>query len=143
MGAGTNVVFGSFFKANIQHAIVAHVFQCFKGQVRVDTANAIAQQQCHMVYLARLSGFDNNRSTQTGALFNQVMVQSRASQQRRNRSLFLRDATVGENEDNLTFFDVFIGQGKDFVQGLFQASATLGHIIEHGDGSSFKIRNML
>ena len=95
-----------------------------------------------MVYLARLSGFDNNRSTQTGALFNQVMVQSRASQQRRNRSLFLRDATVGENEDNLTFFDVFIGQGKDFVQGLFQASATLGHIIEHGDGSSFKIGNM-
>ena len=79
MGAGADVVFRSLFKANIEHAIVAHVFQCFKGQIRVDTANAIAQEQCHMVNLARLSGFDNNGSTQTGALFNQVMVQTGAS----------------------------------------------------------------
>ena len=142
MGAGADVVFGSFFKANIEHAIVAHVFQCFKGQVRVDTANAIAQQQCHMVYLARLSGFDNNRNTQTGALFNQVMVQSRASQQRRNRSLFLGNTTVGEDEDDLALFNVFIGQSKDFIQGLFQTSATLSYIIQHGNRGSFKIGNM-
>ena len=54
-----------------------------------------------MVNLARLSGFDNNGSTQTGALFNQVMVQTGASYKRRNCSLFLRDATVREDEDNL------------------------------------------
>ena len=142
MGAGADVVFGSLLKANIEHAIVAHVFQCFKGQVRVDTANAIAQQQCHMVYLARLSGFDNNRSTQTSALFNQMMVQACASQQCRNCSLFLGNTTVGEDEDDLALFNVFIGQSKDFIQCLFQTSATLSYIIQHGNRGSFKIGNM-
>ena len=142
MGASTNVVFGSFFKANIEHAIVAHIFQCFKGQIGVDAADAVAKEQCHMMHLARLSRFDNDGSTQTSALFNQMMVQACASQQCRNCSLFLGNTTVGEDEDDLALFNVFIGQSKDFIQCLFQTSATLSYIIQHGNRGSFKIGNM-
>ena len=142
MGAGADVVFGSLLKANVQHAVAAHVFQCFKGQIGVDAADAVTKEQCHMMHLARLSRFDNDGSTQTSAIFNQMMVQACASQQCRNCSLFLGNTTVGEDENDLTFFDVFIGQGKDFIQCLFQPGATLSYIIQHGNRGSFKIGNM-
>ena len=47
-----------------------------------------------------------------------------------------------EDEDDLALFNVFIGQSKDFIQCLFQTSATLSYIIQHGNRGSFKIGNM-
>ena len=44
------------------------------GQIGVDATDAIAQEQCHMMHLAGLGGFYNDGSTQTGALFNQMVM---------------------------------------------------------------------
>ena len=143
MRAGADIIFGSLGKADIQHTVVAHVLQAFKSQIRVDAAHAIAKQQRHMMHLTRLSRLDNNRSTQTRTVFNQMMVQTSAGQQRRYSSQLLADASIRKDQDALALCNIFICGSKNSVQRLLQACAALIHLIKHRNRCCLKVGDML
>ena len=95
VGAGVDIICGGLLYCNAgDHTVRAHFFDRFKRQVGIDAADAIAKQQCKMMHFARFGRFDNNRSFEPAAAFDQMMMQAGAGQKGRNSRHFFVHFTV-------------------------------------------------
>jgi hypothetical protein len=69
-----------------------------QGQVRVDRAGAVAEQQAEVVHLAGLAGLDDQAALGAHAAADEVVVDARGRQQRRDGGVVAVDAAVAEDQ---------------------------------------------
>ena len=82
-----------------QQAFADHLVDGLERQVRVDRADAVADQQREVVHLARLARLQHQARARAQALADQVVVQPGHGHQRRDRREVLVDAAVAEDDD--------------------------------------------
>ena len=75
-----------------------HVFDGFEGQVGVDGAGAIADQEREVHDLARLAGFDDEGDLGAGLFAYQVVVDGGERQQAGDGRVVRVDAAIGEDQ---------------------------------------------
>ena len=60
----------------LDHALFNQLMDRIECQIRVDCAGTVAEQCCEMMYLARLTGFQNDRKRSSLFRFYQMLVNS-------------------------------------------------------------------
>ena len=116
-----------------QRAAVEHVLDRFEGDVGVDGGGAEADQHRHVVDLAGVAGLDDQSDLRTGALPNQVVVDRRDGQQRRDRRQVLVGLAVGDHQDAGAVLDRLRRRVPDVVERTAQALTALGDRIQTAD----------
>ena len=76
--------YGLFVGQLRQHAFANHVIEAFVDHVGIDGLDPVAQQQAKMMNLARFAGFEHQPHPGAAAGTDQMVVQARHRQQRRN-----------------------------------------------------------
>ena len=84
-----------------------------EGEVRVDGAGAVADQQREVVDLARLAGLEDEPDQRAGAGPDQVVVDRRDRQQRRDGGFVGVVAAVREDDDVVALGDRLRGAVAD------------------------------
>src|ERR1700738_1998182 len=77
------------------------------------------------MHLARLTTFDYKTDLSARAFTNQVMVNSRNGQQRRNGSLVAHYAPIGEKDNAISFGDRFARSAAKVVQCTLEAALAI------------------
>ena len=90
-------------------------------------------QQREMMHLARFAGFEDQADAGAGARTDQMMVQTRHSQERRDRGFVRFDSAVGQNQNAHAVSDGFISGGKDFRQRVFEALCAIRNVEQDGN----------
>ena len=83
------------------------------------------------MHLSRFPALDHQSHLSARALTNQMMVNTGNGEKRRDWSSFPGHATVGENDDAVTFGDGGIRLATQLIQSLFEASPTHTRVEEH------------
>ena len=83
----------------VQQALVDHVIDRFEGQVRVDRAHPVADQQREVMHLARFAGLEHEARARAQPFADQVVMQARHRHQRRDRREILVDPAVAQDDD--------------------------------------------
>ena len=108
-----------------QHPLLNHVVQRFKGKVRVDGVDAIAEQYGEVMYFARLSRFKDQRNPGPGAATDQMVVQAGYRQQSRNGCVAAVNTPVGQNQNIAAGYDSGIGSGKQCFQRFLHCTGAV------------------
>jgi hypothetical protein len=82
-----------------QVALADHVVEGFEGEVRVDGSGAVADEQGEVMDLARLAALQDEADPGARALADQVVVNTRDGQERRDRGVVAVDAAVGQDDE--------------------------------------------
>ena len=77
-----------------QQSAALRIFERLNRQIRIHRAGAVADQQAEVMDLARFAGFHHQRHLRARAFADQVMMQRRKRQQRRDRRVILIHAPV-------------------------------------------------
>ena len=116
------------------------VIEGLEGEVGVDGPRAIADQDRHVVDLARLAALQDQTGLDARALAHQVVVDPGGREQGRDRGQVLVHPAIGEDEVGATLGDgtarLFTNRGERALQSF----PALGHRIEDGDGAGAKPR---
>ena len=102
--------------------VQGHLLHAFQGQVGVDGAGPVADQQCDVVHLAGVPGFDDQRNPGAVRTLEQVVVHRGGQQQRRDRCPACRGVAVREHQVAHTA----VHRGGDLLADLLQPGAQLG-----------------
>ena len=100
-----------------------HVLDRLEGQVGVDGAGAEADEERHVVHLAGVAGLDDQADLGPGLLPDQVVVDGRREQQRRDGRVDLVRVAVGEHDDAGALVDGLADLGADAVEGPLEGQA--------------------
>ncbi len=106
------------------------IFQRFDGQIGIDGAGAVADEQPEVHDLARLAGFRDQRHLIARLLPNQVMVHGGERQQARDRRVVLVHAAIGKNQDGVTRLDGQRGLAAQLFESLLHFTAAV-HTEKH------------
>ncbi len=105
-----------------EQAFADHVLDGLEGEVGIDRADPVADQQREVVHFARLAGLEHQACARAQALADQVVVQSSHRHQRRNRREFPVYATVAQDQHVALFFlDQAPRHEAQFLERLHQA----------------------
>ncbi len=102
------------------------VGQRLEHQVRVDGRGAVADQRGEVVHLARLARFEHEAGPQPRPLADEVVVDGRDGEQRRDRRARRADAAVGEHDDVRAVGDRLRGLLGDPPHGPDHALGAVG-----------------
>ncbi len=87
----------------VRHApeqpLTDHVVERLEGEVRVDDARAVAEEQRAVMDFARVARLEDQRAARPRPFADQVMVDARRRQQARDRRVIAIDAAVRQDED--------------------------------------------
>ena len=104
-----------------QQAAALQVVQRLDGQIRIDGAGAVADEQREVHHLARLAALDDQRHLRAGLLAHQAIVHRGHRQQAGNRRVGRIDAAVGEDQQRVAGIDGERGAGAQVVERVLQA----------------------
>ena len=90
------------------HALLDHVVERLEREVGVDRARTVADEQRHVVHLARIAGFEDERAPRAHALAHQVVVHAGRREQAGNRRQIRAHAAVRQDQDRVTGVDRFL-----------------------------------
>ena len=99
-----------------QQALADHVIERLERQVGIDRTAAVAEQKGVVMDLPRFAGLQHDARAGAGPLADEMVVQARDGQQRRDRRVVLVDAAVGQNDDVGALGDGLAGLGENPVQ---------------------------
>ena len=105
-----------------QQAAPLQIVQRFDGQVRIDRARAVSDQQRKMHHLARLAAFDDERNLGAGLLAHQAVVHRGHRQQAGNRRVCRVDAAIGKNQQRIAGVHGVRSARAQVVERVLQAS---------------------
>ena len=83
----------------VELALADHVVERLEGQVGIDGAGAVADQQGEVMHLARLAALEDQADLGARAFADQVMMHAGDRQQRRDRRVVAVDAAVGQDDE--------------------------------------------
>ncbi len=100
---GLDVLIDGLFEGDAFGQIAAHceIFERLDGQVRVDGAGAVADQQREVHHFARLAGFDDERDLRARTFADQMIMHGGQGQQAGDGRVLRIDAAVGKDEDRV------------------------------------------
>ncbi len=122
-----------------QVAAHGHVFEGFDGEVRIDGAGAIADQQGEVHDFARLAGFDDERDLGAGFFADQVVVHGGQGEQAGNGRVVFVDAAVGKDQQRVAGLDGEGGAAAESIEGAFKASFAVFDARTGGQGGGEEI----
>ena len=117
-----------------------HVVERLEGEVRVDGAGAVTDEQRHVVHLARLAGLDHQPGLDARAFAHQVMVHAGGGEQRRDRRVRRVDAAVGKNQEGRALADRRARLPAQLVHGARQPRAALRRREQHRQRHALETR---
>ena len=119
-------------------AFADQVLDRFEGQVGVDRRRAVADQQRDVVDLPRVAALDDERDR--GALLgaDQVVVDGRDGQQRRDRRPGVVGVAVGDDQRARAFGDGFAGSVPQIFERVGEAFAASFDVVEGPQHGGFK-----
>ncbi len=89
-----------------QQVVADHAVERLEGEVRVDRAGAVADQQREVMHLARLARLEHDGDLHPQAFADQEVVQAGDREQRRDRRQGPVHTPIGEDQDvHLLLFD--------------------------------------
>src|SRR5208283_3504120 len=103
-----------------QQAALGEALQGFDGQVGIDGAGAVADQQAKVHDLARLAAFDDQTDLGARAFADQMVVDRAECQQGWNRRHLLVDAAIREQQDGVAVLDGQRGAAAETVEGALE-----------------------
>ena len=103
-----------------QQALADHVVERLEGEVRVDGAGAVAQEQRHVVHFPRVTGFDDERAARPLAMPHQVMMDAGRREQAGDGREGAGDAAIGEDQDGVA---VLHGRARSSQSSLIADSS--------------------
>ena len=83
----------------IERSVLYQLTDALLRQIRVDGAGAEAEERGKMVHVARLGAFQNERNGRMLFRLDQILLQARHGQQRRNGDVVFIHAAVGQDDD--------------------------------------------
>ncbi len=120
--------------ADRQEAVTGQVLDGFERKVRVDSGRAVRDEQCHMVDLTHIAGFDDHRDLRARLAAQQVVLHGRGEQKRRDRRHHVVRIAVGQDQEVLAVFDGRVDLGEDLIEALTQGVAATGDLVQALDG---------
>ena len=116
-----------------EDALPDHVVDRLEGDIGIDGAAAVADQQREVVHLAGLARLQDQAHARAQALADQVVVQAGNREERRHRRVLAVDAAVAQDEDvDLLHLDQAAGRGRELLHGLGQALLAAGDAEKRG-----------
>ena len=106
------------------------VLDRLEGEVGVDRAGAVADQQRHVVHLAGVAALDDQPDHRPLLGAHEVVVHGRGEQQRRDRRLDGVRVAVGQHDHARPGFDLRRHLGADRGQRPFQRQPSSGHPVQ-------------
>ena len=82
-----------------QQLLADHVVERLEGEIRIDRAAAVADEQREVMHFARFAGFEHQAHARAQAFADQIVMQAGDRQQRGNRRELAVHAAVAEDED--------------------------------------------
>ncbi len=139
LDGGLDVVLaGGLVVDALEQALADHVVEGLEGEVRVDGAAPVADEQREMVHLARLARFEHQADPGARAGPDQVVMQARHGQQRRDRRVLGVHPAIREDQDVDAVLDGAVGLGVQRVHGLLESERALGRFEENRQGDRLK-----
>src|ERR671921_1406245 len=118
---GLDEVFGCLLRRDVTHEPgLDHVLYGLEGQVGVDRARPVADEQSKVVPLPGLGRLDDQSRPGTDARPHQVVMDGGRGEQARYGGLLRAYAPVAQNEDRRAFHDRLLGALAQLVERLFQ-----------------------
>ena len=117
-----------------EQALADHVVQRLEGQVRVDGARTVPEQQRGVMHLPRVARLDDQAHLHAAALADEVMVHARGGEQRGNGRQLLVHPAVGQDQVGRAVAHRLACLRAHRLQGPREAGAALGHGVDHLDG---------
>ncbi len=114
-------------------AAVDHVVDGLERHVRVDGGSADTHQHGHVMHLTGVTGLDHQADLGAGAFPDQVVVDGRRRQQRRDRREPFVGLTVRQHDDAGAVADGLRHLGAHVLQGAAQAVTAVGDGVQAAD----------
>ena len=102
------------------------------GEIGIDGAGAVADEQGEVHHLARLAALDDERDLGAGLLLDQAIVHGGHGQQAGNGRVGGIDAAVGEDQQRVAGVDGVRGAGAQVVERVPQAGFAIFGAEERG-----------
>jgi len=99
-----------------------------EGQVRIDRAGAVADEQGEVVDFARLARLEDEAYLRPRPGANEMVVDRGNGEQRRDRRLGLVMAAVRQDDDVVAFLDRLAGLIQEGLGGLAQAGSAARNV---------------
>ena len=126
-----------------QQAVADHRIDRLEGEVGVDGAAAVADQQREMVDFSRLGRFQHHADARAQSFPNEVMVQAGDRQQGRHRRIILVHAAVAEDDQiDLLLLDHAARHHAQFLQGFGEALLAAGQPEENRQHPNLETRQI-
>jgi len=93
---------------------------CRKGEVWADRSRTIAKEGCNVVGVARITGLDYDRSTETCLGLYEVVVHCTCCEERWHRDTVCGGRLVGDDEDLCSVRNRFVRFLTETVNSLFE-----------------------
>ena len=128
-----------------EQALLDHVIQRLKGEIRIDRGAAITNQRAEVMHFTRLAGFKDETDLGALAFADQIVVQSGDRHERRDGGIMLVDAAVTENDDVDAGINLQRCLVKQLRHRVFKALGAFGRIKQRGDrhGAEFTLSDVL
>jgi hypothetical protein len=83
----------------LEEALMDHVIEGLEGEVRIDGAATVADEEREVMNFAGFTGFEDKADARARAFADEMMVQPRDGEQRGMAALSGVDAAVGQDEN--------------------------------------------
>ena len=123
-----------------QQALTDHVIERLEGEVRIDRAGTVTDEQRHVMDLARLAGFDDQPGLHTRAGAHQVMVHTGGGEQGRDRRMLRIHAAIGQSNKGIALVNRRTCLSAQIVHGARQRRAVAGRGVQHRDRDRLESR---
>lgn len=119
---GFLVVSESGFKGHAvgEEAAAVEILEGFDGEVGVDGACSVADEEGEVHDFAGLAAFDDEGDLGAGSLANEVMVDGGEGEEAGDGGVVLVDAAVGEDEEGVTVLDGARGAAAEEFEGALE-----------------------
>ena len=109
-------------------AVARDLVDRLQREVGVDRGRAIADQERHVRYFARVAGLADDSAPGAQRLAHQMMVYGARREQHRDRREIRRDAPIGEDQDVHSAAHRALGLGAQAIERGAQSGAALGDL---------------
>ena len=138
---GLDVVIERLFGSDAvgQLAAQAHVLEGLDGEIGIDGAGSVADEQRIVHDLARLAGFDDERDLGAGLLADQVVVNRGEREQARDGRVVFVDAAIGNDDQGVAGFDGERRAAAEAVERALEAFFAVLGGEERGQGGGEQV----
>ena len=117
-----------------EHPLPDHIVQCLEGQIGIDGAGAVTDQQCKMMHFARVTAFNQESAEIARAFAYEMVMDARGRQETGNGRVCSIDAAIGENQNAVPFGHRVARSLLEILHRAGQTAAARLRVVQHWNG---------